>query len=122
MEMPKGFINHLILSGHGKEYQYWYKDSLVLYFTDEANSATLNYKNIEKQPEAKRKRFEAMMKKDTLLLEGQDDKNLHWKEIFLGNVIVGYMNVPEDKKKLFDKSLNSIHCHFSRKSGSYKRR
>lgn len=45
---------------------------------------------------------------DTLDLSGMDGNSLYWREIIIDFVSVGYMNVPEAQKEIFDKALNSL--------------
>lgn len=109
IEVPKGYLNHLIISGnHGKEYQYWYKDSMLFYFSNETGIATQNYENISKNQEARRIRTRAILENDTFNLEGIGDKNLFWKECFYKDITIGYMNVPNEEKEIFDKAINSL--------------
>ena len=109
IEVPEGYLNHLIISGnHGKEYQYWYKDSMLFYFSNETGIATQNYENISKNQETMIIRTKAILENDTFNLEGKDDKNLFWKECFYKGIIIGYMNVPNEKKAIFDRAISSL--------------
>jgi hypothetical protein len=44
---------------------------------------------------------------------GMNDKALYWKEIDVEIGIIGYDNVPQEKKELFDKSLETFRMKFS---------
>lgn len=109
IQVPKGYLNHLVISGnHGEEHQFWYSDSTLFYFSNETEITTHNYENISKKEETKSIRAKAILENDTFYLEGKDDKNLFWKEYFNGDITVGYMNVSNEKKEIFDKSINSL--------------
>lgn len=45
---------------------------------------------------------------DTLELSGTDEKMLYWKDVVVGNISVGYVGVPSDRKELFDKALKTL--------------
>lgn len=109
IEVPNGYLNHLVISGnHGKEQQYWYNDSTLFYFSDETGITTPNYENISKNEETRSIRTKAILENDTFYLEGKDDKNLFWKECFYRDITIGYMNVPNEKKEIFDKAISSL--------------
>lgn len=113
MNIPKGYINHLIIAGsHGNEYQYWYTDSVLLYISNESGMTTPNYDNI-KQAGYGSKKFEFFIKHgdfngEPLELSGKNQKGFYWKEISIGEMYFGYKNVPLEKKEIFDKALYSI--------------
>ena len=44
---------------------------------------------------------------DTFELSGYRD-SLYWKDIKIGKISIGYINVSKEKKKLFDKSLKTF--------------
>ena len=45
---------------------------------------------------------------DTLELSGMNRKSLFWKDIKIGEVSIGYDNVPKENKELFDESLKTF--------------
>ena len=45
---------------------------------------------------------------DTFELAGRNDKLLYWKDIKIGDLSIGYLNVPQEKKALFDKAIESF--------------
>ena len=44
---------------------------------------------------------------------GMNDKALYWKDIYVEICTIGYDNVPQEKKELFDKSLETLRVKFS---------
>ncbi|MBN9284873.1 MULTISPECIES: hypothetical protein [unclassified Flavobacterium] len=52
--------------------------------------------------------MKAFLTKDTITLEGIDQNGLYWKNKFNGEVNIGYLNIPKEKKEEFDKILLSI--------------
>ncbi|MDR0863366.1 MAG: hypothetical protein LBO74_00345 [Candidatus Symbiothrix sp.] len=41
-------------------------------------------------------------------LSGEDDNSLFWKDIFMGEVSIGYKNVPKEKKDFFENCLKTF--------------
>lgn len=88
-----------------KELKLTYKDSCVIFFSyDKLGGTVTNGKN----------RFNEGIGiiyrenyNDSIFLEGIDKENLYWKEYFLDDVIIGYINVPFSKKNEFDKAIES---------------
>jgi hypothetical protein len=111
MEVPKGYTLKMYKADgeSGVSNEYWYSDSSVIYLSD--FGVSINEDNITKGKYAGKK-IEFSMKQnqiygDTLVLEGKS-KNGYWKEIIIGKVIFGYLNVLDQKKELFDKALATL--------------
>ena len=115
MKLPKGFELKKYQAGGevGESNEFWYKDSSVIYITDFDNS--LNHDNIQSSDYGS-KRFEFKMRDkikfgDTLVLSGVTKQNLHWKEILVKDISIGYMNVTQDKKEIFNIALKTLQVH-----------
>lgn len=109
VNIPKEYNDYKIISGHGKEHQFWYSDSLLLYFSTERN--TPNNENIRNagQWDEKFKHIIGLRESsDTLIFEGRNYRNNFWKELIIGEINIGYLNVPKEKKSVFDHAINSI--------------
>ncbi|TKG95122.1 hypothetical protein EYV94_10430 [Puteibacter caeruleilacunae] len=96
-----------------KEQRYVCADSSYIYITNFRR--TPNFENIRSLGDSLlhlRFQKEELRKQtalpDTFELSGMNDKALCWKDIKIGSISVGYVNVPEDKKELFDKSLKTL--------------
>ena len=101
--------------------QYVYPDSSKAYISDFASSL-LNYSNIRSLGDSiANKRFEGTelkakimkqlgkeYKPETIILQGKMANGLYWKDMRIGYLSIGYVNVPESKKNEFDKVLTSF--------------
>lgn len=108
MDVPKkGIKDEFIVSGsHETEHRVVYQDSSIIYLTNDEAGSALNYKNIEKVSSDKQQTGKLFV--DTLSLEGQNEDGQYWKEVKLDEINVGYVNVPPDKKQLYDQALSTI--------------
>ena len=78
----------------------YYPDSSVLYVSSDITfSTSLNKLNFARCSNA-----------DTgyKCPEGSQDGGLRWKEIVEKNLVLGYINVPENRKKEFDEAVASL--------------
>ncbi len=122
MMIPSGYKLITLVGGHEElENQYTYSDSTKIYISD-FGCSILNYNNILLLGDIiANKRFESLeltykiakelgneYKPETLLLEGKTVSGLYWKDIRIGYVSIGYVNVPENRKSEFDKALSSF--------------
>ncbi|MGB0522488.1 MAG: hypothetical protein ACPGJS_05985 [Flammeovirgaceae bacterium] len=105
MKVPKGFEFHRSSGSRETEFMYLYSDSSILYITSFTN--TENYKNIRDQGSYYQK-LDAHYADSTLFLQGVDSLGLYWKDITFGELSIGYKNVAESQKALFDSALNSV--------------
>lgn len=111
-KVPKGFTlkTYKADGESGIENQYLYSDSSMLYISDFGSS--LNEQNIRNEGYASKK-FEYIMQEgsstyDTLILSGKNANGLYWKEIVMGNLYIGYLNVNLEKKSAFDNALETF--------------
>lgn len=122
MMVPKGYKLITLVGGHSElEKQYVYSDSTKIYISDFGNSM-LNYNNILSLDDSiANKRFEGLELKakiakelgkeynpETLILHGKTPHGLYWKDVRVGYLSIGYVNVPENRKMEFDKALSSF--------------
>jgi|GEM_PF-1816415 len=122
MVIPKDYKLITLVGGHRElEKQYIYSDSAKLYISD-FGSGMLNYNNILSLGDSvANKRFEGLELKakiakelgkeynpETLTLLGKTPDGLYWKDVRVGTLSVGYVNVPENRKSEFDKALRSL--------------
>lgn len=121
IQIPKGFKVISSNGSHGEsEKLYVYSDSSKLYITD-FRPGSLNYNNILSLGDSiSTKRFEVIelqkdiaqklgreYKIDTIELKGKTNLG-NWKDIRIGYISIGYINVPDDRKDEFDKALDSF--------------
>ena len=122
LDIPKKYKLQTFVGGHGeKEQVYTFSDSVKVYVTDLPVSM-LNYNNILSLGDSvANKRFEGTELKaavakalgqsyvlETLILQGKTSNGLYWKDIRMGDVSIGYVNVPLSKKEQFDSVLSSF--------------
>ena len=105
MDIPKStkFVK-ITAGGEGKEYQYMYPDSSLIYITDMSGTSTINEYLINKNQSDYNKRFSA----DTASFEGIKDDSTYWKEIKWFGLFYGYSNVSLNKKRIYDSALSSV--------------
>lgn len=105
MDIPKSAkLVKITAGGEGKEYQYLYPDSSLIYITDMSGTSTINEQLINKNQGDYNKRFSA----DTASFEGIKGDNTYWKEIKWFKLFYGYSNVPLNKKYIYDNALSSV--------------
>ena len=124
IDIPRGGEVEKFL-GEEVGYLFTYKDGCIIHIGE--NKSTPNYANIislgdsiskyrfqnnDLVLEINKKLGKEIMKPlpDTLVLSGIDKDGLYWKDILLTDkrIALGYLNVPKEKKEIFDKSLNSF--------------
>ncbi|NJY61897.1 hypothetical protein HC174_03890 [Salinimicrobium sp. CDJ15-81-2] len=89
-----------------KEIIYEYKDSIKFYITDDTfGGSSLNGDNKLRSGITSISRTDL---NDTTKMGGVQQDGRYWKEYILGDVVVGYLNVPENRKEEFDLTLQSI--------------
>lgn len=111
MLIPKDYVEHRKLYGHGNEERFYYHDSIILYLSNDEGTNSLNYENIHKGGFSEEKFFFLADEKEgltKLILEGEDNKGFFWKEFVANDITIGYINVPESRKKEFDSAIRSI--------------
>lgn len=109
MSIPENYLiddSSTLTGDNSKEIRYIYPDSSIIYITnEERKGSSLN--TLNKMKEAIDSYIESY-KSDTLYYKGIQEDGRFWAENFLGEIIIGYVNCPQDRKELFDKSLKTI--------------
>lgn len=106
LRVPKGGKLLTVSGSHEKELEVSYPDSSFIYITNDANGGShLNYKNVSS---LSKDVYTNKLLKDTLLLQGSQNDGRFWKEIKMGQIVVGYVNASPDKKEEYDKALASL--------------
>jgi hypothetical protein len=94
------------LGGHGIGFQLMYTDSSIIYFSNDWAIATPNYNNYQKID--LNTIGSRLIDLDTVMF-GIQSNGLNWKEIISDNSFIGYLNVSNKNKELYDQSISSIH-------------
>jgi len=120
---PKGDTYFGFRSPDEREYHYIYDDSSYAYIS--SYSIIPNQSNIKdlgdtihdfrfRDQELARSENEVLgrtfseLLPDTFELSGIDRDSLYWKDIIIRGMSIGYINVPKDRKALFDASLKTF--------------
>ena len=100
--IPKGY--YFVKAKNEDTEGYRYKDSSIFYVTTEFNGA-INYENIERAGKQDSLAY-VQLEKQKIHLSGVDSSGRYWRYDF--NVIygIGYKDVPESRKAVFDKVLD----------------
>ena len=107
LNVPNGFkMTEVSGGGEWKEKRCEYSDGSTLYINNERNLPTINYKNIESDNTSMQKSLTSS--NDTLTVWGKDKNGNYWKNKKLKYINVGYLNIPPNKKEIFDKALSSV--------------
>lgn len=106
MDVPKGAKFTEVNLSHGKEKRIEYRDGSILYISDdEWRGSGLNFSN---RVSIGHYSYHKEILYDTLNNAGQQSDGNHWREYVVGQVVVGYVNIPKDRKELFDQALATI--------------
>lgn len=106
LKVPKGGKILTVSGSHEKELEVSYPDSSFIYITNDANGGShLNHQNVSSLGKDV---YSNKLLRDTLLLQGSQSNGRFWKENKMGQIVIGYVNVPSDKKVVYDKALDSL--------------
>ena len=124
LRIPQGYKEWIISSGETeREHRYCYEDSsLYFYISDYLYNP--NTENIELIGDSiynyrfqNKQLLESIYEQygnevllnlpDTFELSGENSDSLCWRDILVGNISLGYVNVPINKKKFYDHCLDS---------------
>ena len=105
MSIPNGFdkkeFNGLHSGENGISFKYF--DSSELYISNAFYDGTaINIKNRYYSNKPR------IADADTVDSFGVQENKLFWRELIVGKVVVGYLNVPLDKKEQYDKALLTL--------------
>lgn len=88
------------------EYRISYKDSSTFYISNDIwNMSQVNARHLL---EIGVNGYNKKAIVDTISYEGIQKNKRVWKEILLGEIVVGFSNVPKSRKLEFEKGLNSV--------------
>lgn len=122
MLVPKEHKLETLVGGHRElEKRYIYSDSAILYISDFAQSMA-NYSNITSLGDSvANNRYEPIkLRADVsnqlgepyepkkIILSGRSTNGLYWKDVRVGYLSIGYVNVQESRKIHFEKALRSF--------------
>jgi hypothetical protein len=109
VNVKKGFkIKEIHGGNEWIQKEYIYADNSIFYISDENGNTSLNYNNIRNDKIESDKSIMAFSLNDTITLQGIDKKGNYWKNKFDGEVNIGYLNIPKEKKEEFDKIISSV--------------
>lgn len=106
VEVPKRYNRDKSVNEGMCEYNFTYKDSSVLYIS--TNVWFGSRLNMENRYNINHQAYRRENLRDTIEISGIQKNGELWREVIIGDVLFGYLNVPESKKELFDEVLNSI--------------
>ena len=134
MDLPKGFTFNGLSISLENENHYIYNDSSFFYITK--FKTTPNYYNIKKMgdsifnfrfqneelaSEINRLTNQTIINPlpDTIELSGQQNNGLYWKDLKVGEISVGYVNVKPEEVFLFEKAISTLRKRKKQKSAGY---
>jgi hypothetical protein len=107
LSLPKGYNLKRLKDDEGyREHQAIYPDSSIVYITDDKKSGGVNKSKEEKYGADV---YIKILANENLVLEGVGSDGRYWKEQKQGNIVIGYFNVPPDKKWQYDEILSTLH-------------
>jgi len=102
--VPSGFTRTILDNGEEAIRLYKYPDSSVFYISF---NTTLNDENLKKEEKYYTWLID-FYKGDSITYEGKNLSNKYWKDHILDKMLsIGYINVPKERKKEFDKAIAS---------------
>ncbi|HVW99889.1 MAG TPA: hypothetical protein VHA52_05585 [Candidatus Babeliaceae bacterium] len=105
MRIPKGYIvKNYSFENEGAKILI-YPDSSRLYFSDNTKPSAFYPDAYKKYGEYINIRF---LTADTITIDGVDEVGKYWKTRKARIVVYGYMKVPIEKKKMFDRIINNV--------------
>jgi len=106
LDVPYGYKLTTVKDDHGfKEYRMVYPDSSVIYITnDNKSGGAINTVKAEKYGDGI---YLKILSSDTLNINGIKSEK-YWREQKINNIVIGYLNVPPNKKEQYDQALSTI--------------
>jgi hypothetical protein len=109
INIKKGFkIKEIHGGNEWIQKEYIYVDNSTFYISNEDGNTSLNYNNIRNDKFQSDKSIMAFSSNDTITLQGIDKNGKYWKNKYDGEVNIGYLNIPKEKKEEFDKIISSV--------------
>lgn len=113
LNVPKGYELSVYKAGgeSGVSHVYKYSDSSFIYISDMVN----NYNAVQiLEGGFSSKKTQYQLEVDSLKKElnlfGKDKNGFYWRELCVGNLMIGYSKVTETKKTLYDKTIETYKC------------
>ncbi|HKK74470.1 MAG TPA: hypothetical protein VJ953_05320 [Saprospiraceae bacterium] len=109
IQAPKGeFKEERVKGPHAQEEEYRiiYPNESTIYLSN--RYLVGSHLNLENRIRAGIKSYKRENIFDTLDVSGIQQNEHFWREVILGDIVIGYVNVPEKSKELFDRSLESL--------------
>lgn len=100
IDIPNDYIKSYSLERESIIKKWVYKNDVYMYI-----SSDITFKdspNVENWIKC------SNVEKGIKCIEGKQDNGKYWKEIEKENLIIGYINVPENRKEEFDKAILSL--------------
>lgn len=105
MDIPGKFnLIKIGTGGEGKEYQYWYTDSSMIYISDADGISTVNDSIVR----IKKNRNYTQNRNDSIFVTGLAANGKYWLEREFKGLRYGYFNVSSNKKQLYDNAVKSL--------------
>lgn len=109
IEIPKNYRLKKEINNGFCEYRFKYNEDIFFYVSGDIYSgSSLNYENLYEKGITSYTKNRKDNFQDTIRNYGRDKRSLYWSEYILGDVVVGYLNVPKERKAEFDKAITSI--------------
>lgn len=109
LEIDYGYTRKFWTPAHSREYYFIYKDSSVFYVSNnDLSGSPLNAANRFNANESLFKSGRIPASSDTLILQGVDVLGRHWKEMYFGHLVIGYLKADDEQKKSFERTIGSL--------------
>lgn len=106
--IPKGFKKEKKEKHGFCEYRFNYTDKSVIYVSSDIYSgSSLNYGNLLNIGVNTYAKSRSLTLTDIIKSSGKN-KDLYWLEYVLGDIVIGYVNVPKNRKVEFDNVISSF--------------
>ena len=106
MEVPLGYKLSKVTDDHRYiEHRFIYPDSSIIYITNDDKSG--GAVNTIKAKEYGEGVYLKILSSDTLNISG-NEADKYWREQKDNKIVIGYINVPPDKKEQYDKALATL--------------
>lgn len=106
IDIPRNFIKKRNKNEGMCEYSFKYNDSSIFYISN--NVWFGSHYNFENRHNINHLSYNRKSLRDTIEILGIQKNGLYWKEKIMGDVMIGYINVPKSKQKIFDEIYKSI--------------
>lgn len=106
LDIPGNYNVSEVVDDHGfREHRIVYPDSSIIYITNDTRSGGAT--NTVKAKKYGNGIYLKILSSDTLNISGKEDDE-YWREQKIDDIVVGYMNVPLNKKDEYDMALSTL--------------